>query len=49
MTYNPSETQRMRDRKAQEQAERNGRMIALALIIEIVGFSVVIILELIKA
>ena len=44
-----TETQAVRNRRAlQEAAERQGRMLALMLVIEIVGFATTIILELIR-
>jgi hypothetical protein len=45
---NSTDTQRMRARRLQEESERQGRMIALMLAIEIIGFTVTIVLELVK-
>lgn len=43
-----TDTQAMRNRRLQQEAERQGRMLGIMLVIEIVGFTVTIILELIR-
>jgi hypothetical protein len=48
MNYEPNATQRTLSRRATEAAERQARYVAMMLAVEIIGFLLVIVVELVR-